>query len=167
MAQHHIQRPAVGDDKHLLPGVVVAVPARPDDAAAMLRTLVAAAVDGLARECGDTSRVAGAAVDVRDRAAIDRLVTDAVARFGGPDVLVKNAGVGGVGEVASMSDADWHRAIDINLTGAFYCSRAAIAALRAAGEARAQHPSLHHNPVRALRLRCGLAPRGASVWAPA
>lgn len=94
---------------------------------------VAAAVDALAHECGDASRVAGAAVDVRNRADVDRLVADAVARFGGLDVLVNNAGVGLFGEVASMSDADWHRVIDINLTGPFYCSRAAIPALRNAG----------------------------------
>lgn len=94
---------------------------------------VAGAVDVLARECGDAGRVAGAVVDVRDPAAVDRLVADTVARFDGLDVLVNNAGVGVFGEVASMSDVDWHRVIDTNLTGPFHCSRAAIPALRAAG----------------------------------
>jgi NAD(P)-dependent dehydrogenase (short-subunit alcohol dehydrogenase family) len=52
---------------------------------------------------------------------------------GGLDTLVNNAGVGVFSEVASMSDADWSRVIDTNLTGPFYCSRAAIPALRQAG----------------------------------
>jgi NAD(P)-dependent dehydrogenase (short-subunit alcohol dehydrogenase family) len=93
------------------------------------------ALQSLAAETGDSDRVAGAVVDVRDRMAVDRLVADAAARFGGLDTLVNNAGVGVFGEVASMSDADWSRVIDTNITGPFYCSRAAIPELRKAEHA--------------------------------
>jgi 3-oxoacyl-[acyl-carrier protein] reductase len=78
----------------------------------------------------DRSRVAGAAVDVRDRAGVERLVADTATRFGGLNVLVNNAGVGGFTNVASMSYDDWHRVIDTNLTGVFYCTHAALPALR-------------------------------------
>lgn len=91
------------------------------------------AVRSLAAEIGDADRVAGEAVDVRDRAAVDRMVVEAARRFGGLDVLVNNAGVGVFGEVASMTDDDWNRVIETNLTGPFYCTRAAIPELRAAG----------------------------------
>ena len=94
---------------------------------------LAAAVSELVREAGDKSRVHGAVVDVRDRAAVDAAVRDAEIRFGGLDVLVNNAGVGVFADAAAMSDADWHLQIDTNLTGAFYCTRAAIPAMRRAG----------------------------------
>jgi NAD(P)-dependent dehydrogenase (short-subunit alcohol dehydrogenase family) len=81
----------------------------------------------------DPSRVAGAAVDVRDAAGVAALVADTAARFGGLDVLVNNAGVGAFAEVAAMSDEDWARVIDTNLTGVFYCTRAAIPVLKQAG----------------------------------
>jgi NAD(P)-dependent dehydrogenase (short-subunit alcohol dehydrogenase family) len=91
------------------------------------------AVRSMAAAAGDASRVAGAAVDVRDRAGIDTLVAGAVRRFGSLDTLINNAGVGAFADVASMSDADWDRTIATNLTGVFNCSRAAIPALRASG----------------------------------
>lgn len=93
-----------------------------------------AAVQEIGATAGsDPSRVAGMAVDVRDRAGVTALVADTVARFGGLDVLVNNAGVGAFAEVAAMSDEDWARVIDTNLTGVFYCTRAAIPALKQAG----------------------------------
>jgi 3-oxoacyl-[acyl-carrier protein] reductase len=94
---------------------------------------VTAAVRSLAAEAGDEARVAGVVADVRDRAADEAAVAATVTRFGGFDTLVNNAGVGGFAEVASMSDEDWGRVIDTNLTGAFYCSRAAIPWLKQAG----------------------------------
>jgi NAD(P)-dependent dehydrogenase (short-subunit alcohol dehydrogenase family) len=91
------------------------------------------AVRSLAAEVGDADRVAGVAVDVRDRAAVDHMVADAARRFGGLDVLVNNAGVGVFSEIASMTDEDWTRVVETNLSGPFYCTRAAIPALRSSG----------------------------------
>jgi len=91
------------------------------------------AVRSLGAEAGQSDRVAGAAVDVRDRGAVDRLVAETARRFGGLDTLINNAGIGVFGEVVSTSDADWSRVIDTNLTGAFYCARAAIPELRRSG----------------------------------
>jgi 3-oxoacyl-[acyl-carrier protein] reductase len=94
---------------------------------------VAASADTLGRGCGDPGRVAGVAADVRSRETVDAAVADTARRFGGFNVLVNNAGVGVFGEIATMSDDDWARAIDTNLTGVFYCSRAAMPWLRQAG----------------------------------
>ncbi|MEZ5318979.1 MAG: SDR family oxidoreductase [Vicinamibacterales bacterium] len=91
------------------------------------------AVADLGREGDAASRVAGARVDMRDRAAVDALVAGAEQRWGGLDVLVNNAGVGEFEPVESMTDEQWARVIDTNLTGAFFGMRAAIPALRRAG----------------------------------
>ncbi len=97
---------------------------------------VTAAVERLSQQigqkAGDSSRVIGRAVDVRDRVAVDGMVADAVAAFGSVNTLINNAGVGVFANVEQTSDDDWARVIDTNLTGVFYCTRAAIPALRAA-----------------------------------
>ena len=94
---------------------------------------VDAAVKSLAGEAGDASRVAGIATDVRDRAAVDRLVAETVKRFGGLDTLVNNAGVGIFKDVTALTDEDWDRVIGTNLTGVFYCCRAAVPEIKRAG----------------------------------
>jgi NAD(P)-dependent dehydrogenase (short-subunit alcohol dehydrogenase family) len=97
------------------------------------RAQVSEVVASLGSEVGDPSRVAGTAGDIRDRASVDALVAETARRFGGVDALVNNAGVGVFTEVASMTDADWARVIDTNLTGVFYASRAVLPELRKAG----------------------------------
>jgi NAD(P)-dependent dehydrogenase (short-subunit alcohol dehydrogenase family) len=84
-------------------------------------------------QAADPSRVDGAVVDVRHRAPVEKLVADAAKKFGGLDLLVNNAGVGAFADVASMSDEDWARVIDTNLTGVFFCTRAAIPAMKKSG----------------------------------
>ncbi len=62
-----------------------------------------------------------------------RLIDAAVARFGGLDVLVNNAGVGHFANVADMSTGDWRKVIDTNLSGVFFCCAAALPHLKRRG----------------------------------
>ena len=75
--------------------------------------------------------VSGSTCDVSDEEAVADLVVEAVARLGGLDVVVNNAGIAGpTTPVADLSLADWRRVLDVDLTGAFLVSRAAIPHLR-------------------------------------
>jgi NAD(P)-dependent dehydrogenase (short-subunit alcohol dehydrogenase family) len=56
-----------------------------------------------------------------------------VARFGGLDILINNAGVGIFKEVADLTSDDWHQVIDTNLTGVFNACHAAIPHMRRRG----------------------------------
>lgn len=72
--------------------------------------------------------------DVSDYQAVSAAVSQTVARFGGLDVLIANAGV--IEPIAHLADADpeaWSRVVDINLKGVFYGMHAALPVMRAAG----------------------------------
>ncbi len=71
--------------------------------------------------------------DVRSYAEVDRAVAATVARFGGLDILINNAGVGIFSDVAEMTPEQWSEVIDTNLSGVFYACHAAIPYMRRRG----------------------------------
>ena len=71
--------------------------------------------------------------DVSKSAEVDALVKAAVAQFGRLDIMVNNAGIGGLGGVLDATDEAWAKTIGINLSGVFYGARAASNAMKAAG----------------------------------
>ncbi len=82
---------------------------------------------------GTGNRVLAIRADVRVEADVAQAVARVVTEWGGLDVLVNNAGVGGFVEVSQMTSADWHRVVDTNLTGVYLCCHAAIPHLKARG----------------------------------
>ena len=114
-------------------------------ATARLLADAGAHVYGLARSGDDLERISETlgdrfspvVCDVTDadavQAAIDGVADDA----GRLDVLVNNAGLGRFGEVDGLSLDDWQLQVDTNLSGVFYCTRAAVPHMKRQGEQRA------------------------------
>jgi 3-oxoacyl-[acyl-carrier protein] reductase len=73
--------------------------------------------------------------DIGDAAAVDVAFKEIAAGEGGLHILVNNAGVAVNALTLGSKDADWARAIDINLKGAIHCTRAALRPLMRAREA--------------------------------
>jgi 3-hydroxybutyrate dehydrogenase len=72
-------------------------------------------------------------MDVTDEAQVQSAVTDVVARYGGLDVLVSNAGIQIVHPVESFPFADWKKMLSIHLDGAFLTTRACLPHMQASG----------------------------------
>ena len=74
-----------------------------------------------------------AAVDVRDPEAVTRAIDAAADAQDGLDGLVNNAGIGPARLLDATHAEGWDELIDINLKGAFNCTKAAVPHLRARG----------------------------------
>jgi 3-oxoacyl-[acyl-carrier protein] reductase len=85
------------------------------------------------RELAALGDVAAIVCNVREAASAELAVRTAVAKFGGLDVLVNNAGVGVGVPIAEMPHDEWDRIIGTNVTGIFNCCKAAIPHLRQRG----------------------------------
>ncbi|HEU5006486.1 MAG TPA: 3-oxoacyl-ACP reductase FabG [Jatrophihabitantaceae bacterium] len=72
-------------------------------------------------------------VDLSDRPATAAFVQDVVARWGGVDVLVNNAGVARDGVLATASDEDVDVVVDLNLKGTLYITKLACRRMLARG----------------------------------
>ncbi len=59
-------------------------------------------------------------------ADVERMIEKAVEAFGRVDILVNNAGITRDGLIMRMKDDDWDAVLDVNLKGAFLCTRAAF-----------------------------------------
>lgn len=74
--------------------------------------------------------------DVSRADDVARLVASTVEHFGGVSILVNNAGIspkhqGVKAVVEAMDEAEWRKVLDVNLTGAFLCSRACLPHMKA------------------------------------
>lgn len=80
--------------------------------------------NAVAEELGDSGHFVH--LEVSDPDQWDHAVAEAVNRFGRLDALVNNAGIVKLGSLRGSSVSDWHRVLDVNLTGAYLGMRAAI-----------------------------------------
>lgn len=70
--------------------------------------------------------------DVGDSAAVRAIFDRTVAAFGRLDLLFNNAGIGAPPiPLNELSDEQWRRVVDVNLTGAFWCVREAFRVMKA------------------------------------
>ncbi|MFG1425255.1 SDR family oxidoreductase [Roseixanthobacter glucoisosaccharinicivorans] len=102
----------------------------------------------LAQEAAESATARGVkavavSADVADYAAVAAAVAIATAALGPIDVLVNNAGISPKSgadkrrvDAFAMDPAEWRRVIDVNLTGAFNCTRVVLPGMRDLGRGR-------------------------------
>ena len=94
-------------------------------------------VDAAAKEIGGGAR--GFTVDVAKPESVAALFEAVRAALGAPDILVSAAGIAPSALVVRTTDEQWRQAIETNLSGAFYCLRAALPAMLEKGRGRVVH----------------------------
>jgi len=82
---------------------------------------------------GDDEGITCRTVDVSDTGSVEAALEELISRAGVPDILVNNAGIISDGFASELSDEDWRRVIEVNLTGTFIPCRALIPHLRERG----------------------------------
>jgi 3-oxoacyl-[acyl-carrier protein] reductase len=93
--------------------VVVNYVSRKEEADAVVQAIASAGGDAIAVQA-----------DVSRSADVNRLVRETLKRYGRVDILVNNAGVMTTKGVLETTEEDWDRTIDVNLKGAYLCSKA-------------------------------------------
>lgn len=75
----------------------------------------------------NNSKIALVVGDISQEQTSQSLIEEAIKRFGRLDVLVNNAGISGTSKkINELTTDDWQKVIDINLKGAFICTREAL-----------------------------------------
>jgi len=76
-------------------------------------------------------------VDISNRASVEKMFQQVVAKAGKIDVLVNNAGIAGrAAPIWEQTDEDWQSVVDVNLKGVFLCCRAVLPGMRERGYGR-------------------------------
>src|SRR3972149_12120737 len=70
-------------------------------------------------------RLMAVGVNVAESKQVTEMVDRVVKEWGRLDILVNNAGITRDGLLLRMSEEDWNRVMDVNLTGTFHCTKAA------------------------------------------
>ena len=86
--------------------------------------------DDAAREVASETGATAIRADISDPDAVRAAVAEAENKLGGTvDILINNAAVAWIGLMQDMTDTEWHRVLDTNLSGAFYLSRAVVSGM--------------------------------------
>ena len=73
--------------------------------------------------------------DVSDRASVDAAVEATAAEYDGIDIVINNAGIGAQGQVDANDDAEWDRALNVNVVSVARVTAAALPHLRRSSHA--------------------------------
>ena len=84
----------------------------------------------------------------------ERMVQETVSRYGKLDILLSSAGIAMRLPVGDLPEADWHRCLDVNLTGVYLCAKAAIPAMEK------KRRRFYHQPILYLWARRRGCPSG-------
>lgn len=95
----------------------------------------AALVDAVA-VLGVYGEVSHLVMDVSQSSSVQQAVAEDVSRYGGIGILVNNAGQAASSPLGKTDDAMWQHMLDVNLSGTFYCMRAVLPDMLAAGWGR-------------------------------
>ena len=88
-------------------------------------------LEAVAEECRKAGvRVVPMLGDVADAAAVERMVAEARAAFGGIDILVCNAAIRPHKSITETSLEEWHQVMAVNLHAAFYLARAVVPGMK-------------------------------------
>ncbi|WP_395447796.1 SDR family oxidoreductase [Aminobacter sp. UC22_36] len=86
------------------------------------------------REVSPSVEIYSQLCNVTDEAQVQALVDAAEAKLGGIDVLINNAGLGGLKPVVEMTDDEWNLVLDVTLTGTMRMTRAALKKMQPRGK---------------------------------
>jgi NAD(P)-dependent dehydrogenase (short-subunit alcohol dehydrogenase family) len=84
-------------------------------------------------EIGKPDQTLALHCDVSEATAVRSAIEAIEQRFGRLDALVNNAGIAVFAPLMETSDADWSRVLEVNLTGPFLCTKAAVPLMREGG----------------------------------
>ena len=116
-------------------GLAIASRLAADGARVALLDLDGAAADAAAKKVG--SGAIALAADVTKASEVEAAVSRVVQEWGRLDILVNNAGITGRSfPIWELSDEDWRRVIDADLTSVFLCCRAAVKVMLRQGSGR-------------------------------
>lgn len=73
----------------------------------------------------------GYAMDITDRAQVDKMVEETLQKYGQIDIVVPCAGIVQEGAFEEISDETWDRVFDVNLKGIYYLLQAVIPSMKA------------------------------------
>jgi 3-hydroxybutyrate dehydrogenase len=118
-------------------GRAIALAFAREGAQVALAARTTAQVEAVAAEARALGRKAMAvSCDVADRAQVEAAVRATAEALGPIQVLVNNAGIAASAKVTETDDALWEQHLRVNLTGAFYATRAVLPAMVATGWGR-------------------------------
>lgn len=130
-----------------------------EGAAVVIASRNSAVLEATAEEVREEGgQVVAVGADVTDEAQVETLFSEADRRFGRLDLLVNNSGAFEFAPIDELTLDQWRTLVDVNMTGVFLCTRAALRRMKQQGGGRI----INIGSISATKPREGQAAYGAT-----